>query len=202
MYLLTAEQCISILSNQAPQGRLVGVLDISGYREPLALTKTRCEELLQVSSLALATTVDYFRIEGSRARPCMLRLSNAFLTDDPLITYVDDASVTATLDVDRFKGVVYTDLMPGTYKVTYTSGFTADEEGFFQDLPDWLQSIAKYVLILHYRMTSKVGETAANVRFLDLQQATLKEAYTRATQRFHRPRVGVDFPYRSVSNGI
>lgn len=202
MYLLTAEQCVSILSNQAPQGRLVGAIDISGYREPLALTKTRCEELLQVSTLALATTVDYFRIEGSRTRPCMLRLSNGFLTEDPLLTFVDDESVTATLDVDRFKGVVYTDLRPGTYKMTYTSGFAVDDSGVFQDLPDWLQSIAKYVLIGHYRLTSKVGETAANVRFLDLQQATLKETYTRATQRYHRPRVGVDFPYRSVSNGL
>lgn len=202
MYLLDAEQVLSVLSNQQPQGRLVGALDVGGYREPLALTKTRCEELLQVGTLSLATTVDYFRIEGSRTRPCMLRLSNAFLTDGPLVTYSDDEAVRATLDADLNKGLIYVELAPGTYKITYTSGFSADENGVFIDVPDWLQSIAKYTLIGHYRLTSKVGETAANVKFLDLQQATLKETYTRATQRFHRPRVGVDFPYRSESNGL
>lgn len=203
MYLLNAEQVVSVLSNQQIQGRLTGGLDISGYREPLALTKTRCEELLQVSTLDLTTTVDYFRIEGSRARPCMLRLSNAFLTDDPLFAFLDDEAVRGSdrAEVDRQKGIVYVDLLPGVYKVTYSSGFATDEYGYAVDLPDWLQSIAKYVLIGHYRLTSKVGETAANVKFLDLQQATLKETYTRATQRFHRPRVGVDFPYRSLSNG-
>lgn len=202
MYLLDAEQCLSILSNQTPQGRLIGNFDISGYHEPLVLTKTRCEELIQVNSLGLATTVDYFRIEGRGTSPCMLRLSNAFLSEDPIVTYVDDSPVSAELDVDQLKGVVYTSLNAGQYKVTYTSGFEVNENKVFQAIPDWLQSIAKYVLLGHYRLTSKVGETAANVRFLDLQQATLKETYTRATQRFHRPRVGVTFPYRSVSNGI
>lgn len=205
MYLLTAEQVVSVLSNQQMQGRLTGGLDTSGYREPLALTKTRCEELLQVDTLDLTTTVDFFRIEGSRARPCMLRLSNAFLTDDPLISYLDDEVVRGSdrAEVDKRKGIVYVDLMPGVYKVAYTSGFTADPDSqVYQGIPVWLQSIAKYVLIGHYRLTNKVGETAANVKFLDLQQATLKETYTRATQRFHRPRVGVDFPYRTLRDGF
>lgn len=201
MYLLTAEQIVTLMSNSPNQGIISGIQNVSGYSSPLALIKTRCEELLEVESLDRRTVVDTFTFEGSGTRNRMLRLSNAFLATEPLLlTTFDDQATDYVLTVDREKGIVYGGVGSGTYKVAYTSGFAVDEDNFYIGVPDWLQSIAKLAYIVHLRLTSQAK--VQDVNYAELHEAVRQDLYARVTKRWQRPRIGVTFPSWSESNGI
>lgn len=203
MYLLNAQEVAQAMTN-APSngGRNCGPSDISGYAPVLNQITSRLEGILEVGSLSRRLTVDYFRLDASRNRE--LRLSNAFLlpTETALITDLEDGLYHFDyLDVDTKYGIVRGESRSGVVKVAYTSGFNVDEQGIFVDVPEWLKSIAIFALVNHYRLTSHASAHAENVSYGELQQATVKEMYTRATKAWHRPRVGMAFPYRSLSNG-
>jgi hypothetical protein len=149
-------------------------------------------------------TVDYFDITGRRhdALPRVLRLSGRFLSSDPvelLLTNTQDLGIDAYVEVDHDLGVIYADLAPGRYKVTYTQGFAVDEDNVFLDVPDWLKSIAKAALELQYRTTTNIN-IPDNVSYGDLVQAVKDEMYAMVTKRAEKPRVGCWFPQRSVNS--
>lgn len=203
MYLLNAQEVNQALSNTpANGGRNCGPGSVNGYDIVLKQVTSRLEGILEVESLSRRTTVDCFRLDVPRDRS--LRLSNAFLVnDDPLLfTGLDDSRYPFDdLDVDTQKGIVYGRASAGTVKVAYTSGFEVDEQGIFIGTPEWMKSIAIFALINHYRLTSHASSHAENVSYGELQQATVREMFARASKAFHRPRVMMAWPYRSYVNG-
>lgn len=203
MYLLNATEVNEANSTQQQGSYTTGAGNISRYASILSKVTTRLEGCLEVASLSRQTTVDYFEITGRRndVLPRVLRLSGRFLSTDPVeILFTNDLerSIDGSLDVDHELGVVYADLAPGRYKLTYVSGFTADNEGVFEDTPEWLKSIAKACLELQYRLTTKVEKTPDNVSYGDLLPAVKREMFTLVTHRAEKPRVSAWFPTRSV----
>jgi hypothetical protein len=204
MYMLNATQVNSTLSNQPKSGNVVGVGDVSRYGNELEKVKTRTEECLEIASLSLVLSVDSFEVPSNRrgyTRRHCLRLSNAFLVTDPLqflFTNHLEETLDYSLEVDHEQGLVWVDLPPGRYRVSYLSGFDVDEDKVFVGLPDWLQSIAKSALNLHYRLTSKVSDLPGNVSYGDLLPAVRQELTTNVNKRWGRPRVDVTFPIKSV----
>lgn len=208
MYLLNADQVNSVLSNQSvlsASAVATGVRDVSRYSSPLALIKTRCEELMEIDTLDRASYTDTFQVTGKTTREHVLRLTNGFLTSTPAVavTFLDDfdTPVGGNYDIDVEKGTVSVRLAPGRYRVTYTSGFEADADGVFIDVPDWLQSIAKMAMAIHYRLTTNADKTPANVSYADIIEAMRRDLYVRVTKRYNRPRVDATFPIRSLRNG-
>ena len=206
MYLLNAEEVASAFTQQQQQPgvRTGSVGDISRYGPVLKQITSRVEELLEIGSLARHTTVDYFDITGRRSSevlPRVLRLSDRFLSTDPLDTLFTnslDAPYRSVLDVDDDLGVVYTDTSSGRFKLTYVAGFTADADGVFVGTPEWLKSIAIAAYQLQIRLTTGVSSIPDNVSYGDLLPAVRQELYTRVTKRPEKPRVGAWFPTRSV----
>lgn len=209
MYLLTAEECAATLSNQVPGngmsngGIVVGAAgSLDKYASPLQLIKTRCEELLEISSFDRASRTDHFVLTSNTEHT--LRLTEGFLYDSASTLIIKDSTgavVDADASIDDEKGLVWVTLPAGKYTVTYYHGFDIDTDKVYVDLPDWLKSIAKYAMNLHYRLTSMVEKTPENVSYGDLQPAVRAELFTRVTKRYQRDRVGVTFPRRTVSNG-
>lgn len=204
MYLLDAADVSGVLSTQQPgTGRVVGVPDVSGYRAVLELITTRCEELLEVGSLSRRVTTDYFEMTGRRPMDRRLRLSGGFLTSEPAdMVFMDlqGTALTYTNEVDHEKGVVDLFNVPaGRLRITYVHGFLADEDLIFQNVPDWLKSIAKYAIQLHYRLTSMASATPANVSYAALLSEVRRELQARVYKRWQRPRVGMEFAYRTSS---
>lgn len=203
MYLLTDKEIDSVLSNTAGAGISCGPGGLDKYKGVLQLTKTRVEELLEIDTLDYVSITDHYRFVSTRFQDYALRLSGAFLVDTPplVIEHSVDGILTIETSVDAELGIVEGYLGAGRHTLTYTQGFEVDANGAYIGVPDWLKSIAKYVLQLHYRLTSQASATPANVSYGHLQPAILRELNARVSKRYHRPRQGVEFPARTVRNG-
>ncbi len=207
MYLLNASEVNEASSSQQQGAYTGGGSNISRYASILSRVTTRLEECLEVASLSRQTTVDYFEITGRRndVLPRVLRLSGRFLSTDPVeILFTNDLerSIEGALEVDHDLGIVYADLAPGRYKLTYVSGFDADSEGVFVDVPSWLKSIAKACLELQYRLTTKANATPETISYGDLVDAVRREMYAMVTKRAEKPRVHAWFPQRTVHSAV
>jgi hypothetical protein len=132
----------------------------------------------------------------------MLRLANAFLTSEAPV-FLDSAGevleITPSL-VDRKYGVITVTLEPGTYTVTYTSGFTAEED-IYVDVPDWMKSIALSVMFLWLR---SMGLAAASktASHHDLNMSIVRELRARIYERYDRPRANHEFHVKGERRAV
>lgn len=183
MYILTADQCSKLFSNNTSQGIMTGGGAMSPYDGVQRHMASRVEEALEIDSLALGEYTDRFRLAVGTER---LRLRGAFLVN---------GSVTVTganlEHVDYVKGVVTVSGASGMCTVTYQQGFDVDTDGVYQGTPEWLQSIAKSALHLQYRLTTMVSANSDNVSYGELLQEVRRDLAARIYKRWMRERVDV-----------
>lgn len=200
MYILSAQQIAATVSGLAT-GQSCSVPAQSNFDTLLHSVRTRIEESMNVRSLERKVWVDHFVVPTeSDGLPITLRLSNALLQEDSgiLINSAIDGDLTVDHEVDRHMGLVMVTLAAGKHKITYSSGFLADETtGVFIDHPEWLQSIAKVVVMHVVRLTS-TGAIPKDVSYGALTSAMVREIGTRVYARYMRPRAGCLWTYREA----
>ena len=162
--------------------------------------RTRVEEALGIETLDRVDCRDTFQITGCAAQECLLRTANAFLTLDTPV-FLDSAGevleITPSL-VDRKYGVITVTLDPGTYTVTYTSGFEADPgSNVYKALPDWVKSIALTTVFM-WRRSTNLAATDRNSSHQDLNASIVRELNARIFSRYDRPRFMHEFPVKSA----
>lgn len=209
MYLLNVDEATQSLSTQSPTqaGAVLtgGVRDISRYATPLVGVTAKVEEALEVATFREVVTTDTFIINGRQEGNYTLRLTNGFLSSAVAdFAFVNSQGETQALDaedIDYERGLIFARLSSGRFRVTYKSGFPVDDQGVFIGVPSWLKSIAMMALVMHYRLTANADKTPTNVSYADIMDAIRRDVYSRSTKRWQRPRVGVNFPDRSITHG-
>lgn len=202
MYLLNASEVSTILTSNQSAGTVCGTPPIDRFMGVLLLCTNRVEEMCEIDTLARTRVTDTFQ-NASYKSAYGLRLSGAFLPDDPDLEIVGPSgeAYDSSKIVNHALGVIQMPLQAGTYTVSYDQGFEVDDDGVFKDVPEYLKSIAKYVVLTHYRLTTLAGNSPENVSFEALIQATRREMYTRLSKRFDKPRYGVLFPLEGGMGG-
>lgn len=165
--------------------------------------RTRLENILEISTLSRMQFQDTFevgivsRFGFNTARPRRLRLTNAFLTSDPIVFVGTDG---LPLDqgyvskVDRNYGIVDTGLEPGTYTIQYTCGFLAEAgTKVYQDLPHWVKSVALATMFLWLRSMNR-GMAIKDISHSALTNGMIRELNAHHGGRYQRPRVDCEFP--------
>ncbi len=202
MYLLNAQEAANALNPNAPAARTTRAVSVEDYSEALLSVTSRVEEALEVDSLRKGVVVDFYDFTVPRNQRYTLRLSNAFLSsaaaDAPFLSDSDDLRVTLPLTIDFERNEANVTAYRGSYGLTYVAGFDVDADGVFIGVPDWLKAIARFVLVQDYRLGRGAGQTPNHVSYDALVSNIRRELFTRISKRIARPRVGVEWPTRSV----
>jgi len=193
-YLLTPQQIMDALG--AAGCAKPGEQPIDMYKTALGMVLSRVEGLMNVRTLVRGTYTDTFTVIDHRQTGQLLRLSNALLPLPMVCTLSDDGgNPIEGLKVDRHYGIVRTGrLRGGEFTCTYMSGLAVDADGFFQDVPNWLTSIAINCIVLWYRLGMLSPKVPEGVSYSALMRATVGELQTRVYETYMRPRVDVLWP--------
>lgn len=202
MYLLSASEANAVISPNSGAGTTTRSVTIDTYSEALASVTSRVEESLEIGSLSRATVVDYFSFTNPRFSDYQLSLSSQFvseaLVDRPVMADANGLPVSYLSSLQYPQGLADVRAPRGTFGMTYVAGFAVDDDGVFIGVPEWLKSIAKIALGFEWRL--RRAQAPDNVSFGDLMNAQRREIYTRVTKRMQRPRMGVEYPSRTVRN--
>lgn len=202
MYLLNAQEATNALNPNAPAARTTRAVSVEDYSEALLSVTSRVEEALEVDSLRKGVVVDFYDFTVPRNQRYTLRLSNVFLstaaTDAPFISDSDDLRVSLPLTIDFERSEANVTAYRGSYGLTYVAGFDVDSDGVFIGVPDWLKAIARFVLVQDYRLGRGAGQTPNHVSYDAMVSNIRRELFTRISKRISRPRIGVEWPSRSV----
>lgn len=197
MYILTNTELTKGTSSGSSNACGAGTPD--QFEDLQRTIRTRVEEALGIETLDRVDCRDTFQITGCGPQVCLLRTANAFLTLDTPV-FLDSAGevleITPSL-VDRKYGVITVTLDPGTYTMTYTSGFLADAGSkVYNGLPDWVKSIALSTVLLWRRSMNLAAADKTSSHF-DLNASIVRELNARIFNRYDRPRFMHEFPVKS-----
>ena len=186
--------------------------------ESLLHMTSRVEAALEVRGLARKACTDTYDVvsfsRGLSGQRRGYRLSNMFLTDDPVtLSGMFDQygePITTPELVDKELGVVYASPYSifGTVSVAYTSGFTVAADVSTDDdihanpnyrpgllVPDALCAIATEFLVRWQRAALLTPKAPKEYGFLPtITDELMRDLRARINNRYQRPRANLEFP--------
>jgi hypothetical protein len=183
----------------------------------------RIEDACNIRSLVRAQWRECFRLKYTAARSdgekIKLRLSNGFL-DPEVDVIITDPEGTETIvaadDRNDELGVAYLESCEtGVYAVTDTSGFTPAEyvptdpalvdpssvdaeHPLLEGIPDWMKEACFAYLVQWFRTAILAPKQPKQPgAAADLTYAIKHEVFSRMYGRYLRPRIGVQWPYKT-----
>lgn len=194
------------------RGLTVGDGSLAVADSALELSYPVIEGILE-TSLPLGSVSDYF----SGGASChQYRLTNAFVdastvvvrvSEDgmPLLSPTDGTVVDSSNYVlDATRGTVYLVISPPDHhlsiSVSYEYGFPVSDAG--EDIlavPQWL-SAAHISMAIAYLLSSPANPAGRKERAAGLASKEMYGAARSALQQYHRPRMTINYPSRSVSS--
>lgn len=203
MYILTAKDILDANKGVTDGGGQCGVPPQDQFNLLQQIVRERVLGALEISTFDRLQFQDTFEVSGRYVEERHLRLTNAFLTSDPVV-FVDAAGEVVETEapiVDRFYGVVRCVLPAGVYRVQYKCGFLAEAgTHVYQGLPDWVKSIALATMFLWLRSMNRT--IIKDISHASLTVGMIRELTARVHGRYVRPRVGCVWPVISERRTI
>lgn len=179
----------------------------------LELSYPLIEGILE-TALASGSTTDYFSCGTSCHQ---YRLTNAFIDESTIVVRVSEdgtpllsPTAGAVLDsylyvVDAVRGTIYLFFEPPDHdlsmSVTYEYGFPAsDDDDDVLNVPQWLSS-AHISMAVAYLLSSPANPAGRKEKALNVAAKEMYGAAKSALQAYHRPRMTINYPARSISGG-
>lgn len=188
----------SLAAMQEAMGVANGEDSVNAMLSALETATANLGAALRFASFDRETRQDdfYLRLDQQPADVpfAKLALSRGFVDADTAVvvaaagTYAELAAapvdVTAQVDIDHEKGVVSIPAsieLGGWFRVSYTSGFTSDDQATYADVPEWLARAAQLDarIALNAHPSFVANATATDTRMLERQLAGIVQGRMR-----------------------